>query len=525
MNTHGLSDSKTVARSAVWNVAGYVVASAYVILVVPIVVGYVGIEQFGLWSLIVALTGYIGLTDLGVATSFVKFIAEYQSRGDRENVNSVVRHGILFYLAVSAIFLLAGALASPYIFPLIGIPASKQSLAWNLLLLYLIGFAINNLATVYTSVLAGLQRMDVLNGMQSLVLVIRFGAVVLALAMGAGLPGMAFAEIGVAVVSLIAGIMAARRCHPDLRLGPWEYDNRMMMRLVKFGSQLQVSRLSELVQAHFDKFLIGRWIGLSPVSIYDFGSRPIGRIRSLASVAANSLLPAISALDAEDNDDRIRAALVRSTRYLAMVFAPIFAFVALFADELMTVWLGGGYEVAAMTLRVFSVAAFVIVLVTPLGYIAQGRGEPQFQMWNTGVQAGANVLFSVILMQYFGYFGAVVGTSLAGVLGAVLFVLVYGKRLLDAPVRLYVHAAVKPLISLMPAAVSTRLLLDWVSMTAGEVSRWVLLLHLVLTGVLLCGVYCAFLLLLRAFSADDRGFLLSVLPGRLQKYVQKLNAD
>jgi hypothetical protein len=85
-----LSSSRAVVRSGIFNLAGFGVSALYMILLVPIVLFYLGREQYGLWTAVLAITGYIGLADLGVSTSFVTYIARYVANLDYRQAGQVV---------------------------------------------------------------------------------------------------------------------------------------------------------------------------------------------------------------------------------------------------------------------------------------------------------------------------------------------------------------------------------------------------------------------------------------------------
>jgi O-antigen/teichoic acid export membrane protein len=210
----------------------------------------------------------------------------------------------------------------------------------------------------------------------------------------------------------------------------------MFGRLFRFGSQLQVSRFAEVVQTQFDKLVIARFLGLSLVGMYEFGSRPLARLRAFPMAAMAGLLPAMAALDSENNQERILAGVVRSTRYIVAIGLPVFTFVAVFAQPVVLVWLGEGFALAGTALQVLAAGYLGAVVVAPLALAAQGRGEPRYQMQATLVQALLNIALSIALVYYFGYAGAAAGTCVASIAGALLFIRLYGHRLMeDVPDR------------------------------------------------------------------------------------------
>jgi O-antigen/teichoic acid export membrane protein len=514
-----LSSSRVVVRNAVFNIAGYSFSVAYVFFLIPIVVHHVGVEQFGLWSLMIALTGYVGLADFGLSTSFVKYIAEYVSLKDYEKVNTVVQHGLLYYGVLSLLFLAIGWLLYVPVFDLLKIPPERYEVATVTFFLALAGFGITSMTSVFVSVLVGLQRTDVFNTMAGIVMVVRFAAIMIALQLGKGLPGLMVADVLVTFVSAIPLWMVTRRRIPQLRLRFVRYDHQMMKRLLSFGSQLQISRVAELVQAQFDKFLLTRFVGLTAVSLYDFGSRPLVRLRALPLSAISSLVPAVSALDAEHNPARILAGLLRATRYLMIVALPLFAFFVCFAHEIITVWLGSGFDQAATTMQLLSIPYFFSVVVSVLSLVSQGMGEPKFQMQAMLVQAGLNILLSTVLVTVLGYFGAVLGTIIAGVVGSLLFVHLYGRRLMTAPARTFAGMMGKPLLSVAVAAAIGYASLLWLQSMMHAVSRGGAFISLTLAGIVFLLAYMIVLLLTRTFGPDDKGFLMNVLPRRFQKFI------
>jgi O-antigen/teichoic acid export membrane protein len=357
--------------------------------------------------------------------------------------------------------------------------------------------------------------MDVVNIFTSVAVVVKFLAIVAALALRLGLVGMMAAEVLVGVISLVPAVVLVKKLVPEVLLLRFSFDGSMLKRLLKFGSQLQVSRFAELVQQQFDKLLVSRYIGLTAVTMYDFGSRPLNRLRALPTTALLGLLPAVSALDAEGNEERIRAGLLRSTRYLLLFSVPLFAFVALFAHEVMHVWLGSGFSQAARTLQILAVGYFSSIVTAPLAVTSQGRGEPQYQMRTTLVQAIVNILLSTSLILTFGYYGAVAGTAIAAIVGSLLFLRVYGRRVMERPLRTLGGLLAKPILAAIPAGVAALATMELLLQLLTPGTRPGVLGCLTVTfGVFLAG-YVLMVFLLRLLGPDDRRFLKGILPSRL----------
>lgn len=510
-----LSSSRAVVRSGAFSLLGFFASAAYMFLIVPIAVGYLGQEQYGLWMTIAAVTAYIGLADFGVSTSFVPYIARFVTTGDFGQASRVVQLGLLFYTVASVALVGITVLLHPLAFALLHIPAEQSTVARDALVLVLLTFAMTSIGSVLTNALAAMQRMDVVNIAGSIALAAKFAGIMLALEAGWGLRGLLGADLAVTVATIPVMVFLTQRVMPNISFRWQGYDHGLMRSLMGFGARIQVSRLADMVIANFDKLLLARISGLSVVASYDFGAKPAGRLRQLPATVIMSLVAAVSSLDAQDNEERIRAALVRSTRYLAIVSAPLFGFCIAFAEPLIEVWLGPGHAAAAMTLRILSVAFFMSAVVSGLSTISIGRGEPQYQMRAMLVQAAVNVALSTVLVLQYGFAGAVTGTAVATLFGAVLFFRMYGRRLVPDPLRLLAWIVVRPVACGIASGAVTWLAFASVLHAAGTAGRAVLAGSLVASGVVYFLVYALLVYVTRTVNADDAGFLKGVMPHRI----------
>ena len=69
------------------NYLRFAVSMVVVFLMTPYIIGQLGMETFGLWSLIFAVIGIFGLMDFGFATAAVKTVAEATGARDEADRN------------------------------------------------------------------------------------------------------------------------------------------------------------------------------------------------------------------------------------------------------------------------------------------------------------------------------------------------------------------------------------------------------------------------------------------------------
>ena len=142
----------------------YAVTIVTGLLLTPIIVGALGTEQYGIWAVIGSVLAFIGLLDVGIAPSVIRFSAEQRGRKRPEETSVLASTALGLYLVIFAVALVI-TLALVWALPVvIGISDRYVDAAQLALALVLLGFAIRFPLGLFTSLLAGQQRYDVLNG-------------------------------------------------------------------------------------------------------------------------------------------------------------------------------------------------------------------------------------------------------------------------------------------------------------------------------------------------------------------------
>jgi O-antigen/teichoic acid export membrane protein len=71
---------------------------------VPLTLGYLGSERFGVWMTLSAIVALLGFTDLGLGNSLLNGVAHAAGRDDRPLIRTNVSNGLVMLLAVAAGF-------------------------------------------------------------------------------------------------------------------------------------------------------------------------------------------------------------------------------------------------------------------------------------------------------------------------------------------------------------------------------------------------------------------------------------
>ena len=76
-----------ILRNSFSNWSSYLVTAVVGFMLTPIVVQSLGNTRYGLWTLVLSITGYFGLLDLGIRSSVSRFLTRHLALNDQTGLN------------------------------------------------------------------------------------------------------------------------------------------------------------------------------------------------------------------------------------------------------------------------------------------------------------------------------------------------------------------------------------------------------------------------------------------------------
>src|SRR5262245_46960006 len=152
-----------VIRNIASNWFGFAADSAVAFLLTPFLIHRLGMEIYGVWILIGALAGYLGMLDFGLRGSVGRFVAFHRGRGDREAILNTINTAVFSLVALGAIGFCIVAVTALNLEHLFEIPPEHLGQArWALLLVGMqLGAALPLCA--FDGILWGHERFDLMN--------------------------------------------------------------------------------------------------------------------------------------------------------------------------------------------------------------------------------------------------------------------------------------------------------------------------------------------------------------------------
>lgn len=387
----------------------------------PRILQSLGVEGFAIWSLFLALTGYLSALDLGLVQSTLRHVAAARARGSHEEAGAFATLGVVGFLALGVLWLALLAGLHDFALRVLRVPASQAAAARFALVAGGAAFALAGISNVFMAVAQAYGRFDLANSVAVTISLFQGAGLLVVLSHGWGLRGLV-ASLCLALslgIGLAAAVLAKKV--PEFH---WSSPRRSMPRLreaLSFGGTMQLAGIFSAFHLQLDKLLLAGFIALAAVTPYELGARVAISASTFPQLLLLAVLPAAAAFHTEDDRARLRELYRRGGRYVLGAGAIALAILLGTADRLFVAWLGAGHEVSAGVLRALAIG-FAVALATGMGTsLVRGVGRPDIEAWFAGVVAATHLALSLWLVPALGLRGALLAWVVSNTAGAAFF--------------------------------------------------------------------------------------------------------
>lgn len=443
---------RQILRSVLSNWSFLVVNALVAFLMTPFVVRHLGNSAYGVWALVLQLTGYMGVVDVGLRSALVRFVSSAHAVSDQNQLNRLLSGATLIYGAMAPLSLLGGASIAVFALPHLNISPDFLGTAQKTLLIAALIIACDFLFATYHATLAGLSRWDIVNGVGIATLLARTVVIVLLLERGYGLVTLALIQLAANLTTYSVETVLVRRLLPKLRL-VWSFPDWAWLRPVLAHSWYSLLlSLANRVNYQIDTIVIAIFLPVSEVTYYVIGLRLVEYFRDVLNSTTMIISPLVSSLEAVGESDRIIAMLVRGTKYsLLIAFLGIAGFLSLGTD-FIRLWMGSPFAlVSGKVLIVLTLGLLASSSQFASSHVLFGVSKHRINVRWTTVESILNLAFSLLLVRNLGIVGVAAGTSIANLIVRGWFYPKAVLRGLSADWKRYVVHGILPAI---PPAVS-----------------------------------------------------------------------
>lgn len=408
-----------VIKNTFYHTFSQILSYIFPILLIPFIISKIGTTEYGIYVIAYGFVGILNLLDAGVSTSYVRFISEYYNKKDSFSLNCIITSGIIFYLLFTIILGVLGFFLLDFILQYINISPDlydKAKFSFNICLLI---FVVATNSNMFISILISLQKMYVNSLSNIAILIINFVLVLILLYLGYGIKGLMLGQLSTSILSTILSIFLAYKFLPEMRIGlnylKWGYFKKMLF----FGIQMQISKISTFLSEKYDEYLLSFFSVMNNVTFFNISSRIVRLGRNIPLILFQQVAPVAAEINAKGEKEKLNRLFSDTTKYLTITTLPVFTYIFIFADLIIYTWVGAGYEISVFLLRILIIGQIInVTMSAPGNSIIPNIGIPKYQMYESIIGLTINLILSFLLIKFLGILGAAFGNTVSTVISS-----------------------------------------------------------------------------------------------------------
>lgn len=458
-------------------------------LLTPITLTYVTLEEYGIWAACFILISYMGMSSMGIANVYIRYVAQYNAKNEQDKINRLISTGLMLTTSICVVLTAILLLGLPWIVHLLKIPASLSHTASVLVLATAGTFMLDLSFGVFNNTLNGLQKNAQINLVWASTVTLEVATAILLLKTGHGIYSLAWAFGIRYLVSTVLMAVCCYRAMPGLSVS-WRHFDRANLRIFfGYGSVVQISGLLCTFLYSIEKVIAGIFVGVQATALFDVGEKLPVMGSQLASSMNSIFMPALSHMNSLQWKDELIKLYLKGARYMNMMTGTMLAFLAAFAHPLLRLWIGSAdkFGPAVPILMIFCLPYQTHVLTGPGSAYHRGVGHPKRELVYPLSQLFLVVLFVAIGFAVVGKTTLVIAVAVAsGMVLSGLIYMTYTHRILGVSQYLFLKQAFLP--GLIPYFLAFAV--SWVcpSLPVSGMSRIQILLALCARGIIYLGL-------------------------------------
>ncbi len=379
----------------------------------PIIIKSLGDTNYGIWSMMTSISGYLTLLDLGIGSAVTRYVSKSVKTGDDKYVSQIFNSALALYIIIGFIIILSSPAIGWITSSLMKQQAVSSSTIIHLSILICIDVAIFLTGAAYRGYFQGVQRYDLVNAVTIGISITKAVVFYFLLKSGYGLIALGYIIVIGDIVALFGYSLMVRFTNMKLRYSFKSIQKEDVKTLITYSKFTFINMMANQVIYYSDSFVIGAIISVAAITYYSIGWSLVEYLKKFCVSFSKVFIPVFSEMDAVSDNDSMRKLMFAGGKASLFLSLPLCLALLLVGDQFVTLWMGKEYSDKAYLIM-------VILLLPQFFEIPQqincsllfGTGKHKFLSYANTISGIANLILSIALAFKYGLIGVAIGTSI-----------------------------------------------------------------------------------------------------------------
>jgi O-antigen/teichoic acid export membrane protein len=412
-----MSLGKKITRNITANYFGVIGQITIAFFLSPFLVHTLGDTRYGIWSIIAALSGYMSLLDLGIASALTRYVAQYHHQNDTSKINEIINSALFLFLSISVAVIALSPLIAHGMVTLLSFDEDMVETVRTLIIIVSFDISIFVIAGIFRGSFGGFQRFDIINIARVSSLLYKALAFYLFLSNDFGLLAMGAISVSANLLIVAFYYWQIKARYPFVRFG-YEFVNRKNITTVfSYSKFVFIAMLAQQFLYYSSSFVVSYYISIAAVTYYTIPWTLAEYIKQLCIAISRTYTPAFTELDSAGDHAGIHHHYILGTKIVLIISNLLCMGVLVLGSDFVFIWMGEEYAKVAASLFPFLLVTLYFFTPQLISYalLKSLNRHQQYSSMSIFVSI-LSLILSVFLVNDFGLVGVAAGSAIPQIL-------------------------------------------------------------------------------------------------------------
>ena len=381
----------------------------------PVMLRLLGQSEYGLYSLIGSLVGYLSVLDMGLGNTIIRYTAKNRVDGTARREAELNGLFLLVYSLIGVFCLAIGAILYQYIENLFGatLTADELQRAKIMTVLLILNLSFTFPLSIFASILTAYERFIFLRVSNILRVIMNPLLVLPFLYWGYGSVMMVVVATILNFACLFANAFYCFR-YLHVRFAKGKFSTAFLREVAGYSFLIFLNAIMDKVYWGTGQFVLGIVSGTMQVAVYAIAMQFMMMYMYLSTAISGVILPKVTMMVAgKAKTEELTDLMIRIGRLQYLVVGFILAMFILVGRQFIYLWAGSSYE-EAYPIVLLLMGALLIPLIQNVGIaILQAMNRNRYRVTAYTICAFISLAVSFPLAERYGGLGCAVATATA----------------------------------------------------------------------------------------------------------------
>lgn len=422
-----MDNSKQRKLGAILSYGSIIISTLVTLIYTPFMLRMIGQSEYGLYSLVASIIGYLTVLDLGFGNAIVVYTSRYRQQHKYEEEQNLHGMFLVIFSIIGVIAALIGVCLYFNVDLLFGHSMTNNEIikAKAMMLILTFNLSITFPLSIFNSIISAYEKF-VFQKVLSIIRILLNPLLMIPLL----LLGCKSITMVVVITILNIGCLLINyvycRKKLNIKIKFKGFNKTLLIEIFGYSFFIFLGVIVDKVNWSVDQFVLGSVSGTIAVSLYSVATNFNTLFINLSTAISGVLLPKMSKMIIDNaTDEQITDEFVKVGRLqYYIVFLMLSGFILV--GKQFIVWWAGIEYITSYYIAVILLVPLSIPLVQNLGLsIMQAKNMHKFRAILLALISLANILISIPLAKIYGGIGSAMGTAISLFIGNIIIINIY----------------------------------------------------------------------------------------------------